>query len=367
MADTLRDIDLTGYNTADLPRKRAWAAAIAAELRRLGFFAISGHGVPAATIDNALAAATAFFDLPVAEKMRIKSTVQGSPRGYLDFGLETLALTTGQRTPPDLKEGFGLGPLGIDRERAVLDRIGSTYTPNVWPSQPAGFRAAVTEYYRAMERLMDVLMELFAIGMDLPPRYFVERFADHNSTLRLNHYPAQEEAPAQDQLRAGAHTDYGALTLLLGQDRPGGLQVRTPDGWIDARTVPHGFVVNIGDLMMRWSNDIWLSNQHRVVNPPPGAGGAARRLSFAYFCNPNDDLTIECLPTCATEAQPNRHPPIKAGAHRFAKIRGIEVGGGPEQAGDGGAVRLFPLPHAGSGRNGFQSGLKHAKRRRFPP
>lgn len=321
MTERLREIDLSGFAAAGADRKQAWADAIAGELRYLGFFVITGHGVPAALIDATLDTATAFFDQPLVDKMRIKSTVQGSPRGYLDFGLETLALSAGTRTPPDLKEGFGMGPLGIARERDVLGGIGATYTPNVWPDQPAGFRDTVTAYYRGMERLMDVLMELFAIGMNLPPRFFVDRFTDHNSTLRLNHYPAQAEAALPDQLRAGAHTDYGALTILLGQDRSGGLQVRTPaGGWIDARTNPHSFVINIGDLMMRWSNDTWLSNQHRVVNPPPGSGDAARRLSFAYFCNPNDALMIECLPTCQSADRPAKYPPIRAGAHRFAKI-----------------------------------------------
>ena len=321
MTHTLREIDLTGIGSADIARKRLWAAEIAAELRHLGFFVISGHGVPAPLIDAAFAQSTAFFDRPLAEKMGIKSTVQGSPRGYLDFGLETLALTTGVRTPPDLKEGFGMGPLRVEREQAVLDRIGATYTPNVWPQDAPDFRDTLTRYYQEMERLMDVLMELFAIGMDLPPRYFVDRFTNHNSTFRVNHYPAQAESPEPNQLRAGAHTDYGALTLLLGQDRLGGLQVRTPDGgWIDARTNPHSFVVNIGDLMMRWSNDTWLSNQHRVVNPPPGSAGAARRLSFAFFCNPNDDLVVECLPTCQSAEHPPKYPPIRAGAQRFAKI-----------------------------------------------
>ncbi|MGE0416520.1 MAG: isopenicillin N synthase family dioxygenase [Acetobacteraceae bacterium] len=321
MSETLREIDLTGFAVADQARRRCWATEIAGELSRLGFFVVTGHGVSADLIEGTLTAATAFFDLPLSEKMRIKSTVQGSPRGYLDFGLETLALSAGVRTPPDLKEGFGMGPLRVACERDVLDGLAATYTPNVWPDRPANFRAIVTAYYREMERLMDVLMELFAIGMELPPRFFVDRFADHNSTLRLNHYPAQPDAPETDQLRAGAHTDYGALTILLGQDRPGGLQVRTPDGgWIDARTNPHSFVINIGDLMMRWSNDTWLSNRHRVVNPPPGSGEVSRRLSFAYFCNPNDDLLIECLPSCQSAERPPKYPPIRAGEHRYCKI-----------------------------------------------
>jgi len=172
-----------------------------------------------------------------------------------------------------------------------------------------------------MEMLTARLMELFAIGMDLPSGYFVDRFTDHNSTLRLINYPPQTEAPKPGQLRAGAHTDYGALTILLGQDRPGGLEVQSPSGeWIPGRTAPHSFVINIGDLMMRWSNDTRISTPHRVANPPPGSGDVSRRLSMAYFCNPNDGLMIECLPTCANADSPPRYPPIRAGQHRFEKI-----------------------------------------------
>ncbi len=321
MTDALSEISLAGFATASLARKREIAARIDAELRRLGFFIVSEHGVDPALIDETTAMAEAFFDLPLAKKMRIRSTAQGSPRGYLDYGLETLAHTTGRTSPPDLKEGFGMGPLGVAAERAVIDGIAATYTPNLWPARPPGFRDAVTRYYRAMEGLTQVLMELFAIGMDLPPGYFVERFSDHNSTLRLIHYPPPDRPPEPGQLRAGAHTDYGALTILLGQDRPGGLQIRTPSGdWIDARTSPHAFVINIGDLMMTWSNDRWLSNMHRVANPPPGAGDASRRLSFAYFCNPNDALEIACLPGCCGPDRPPRYAPMRAGEHRFRKI-----------------------------------------------
>lgn len=319
--DALAEISLAGVRGADLTRKQAIAARIDAELKRLGFFIVSDHGVAPALIDEAVAIANAFFDLPLDEKLRIRSTARGSPRGYLDYGLETLAHTTGQAAPPDLKEGFGMGPPRVAAETSVLDSVGATYTPNIWPERPAGFRATVERYYRAMEELTATLMELFAIGMALPEDFFTSRFTDHNSTLRLIHYPPPDRPPEPGQLRAGAHTDYGALTILLGQDRPGGLQVRTPDGtWIDARTGPHSFVINIGDLMMTWSNDTWRSTPHCVANPPPGAGDASRRLSFAYFCNPNDDLLIECLPTCCGPGRPARHAPIRAGEHRFRKI-----------------------------------------------
>ncbi len=321
MSDALARISLAGVTADNAAQHEAVARAIDASLKALGFFVIADHGVAPVLIDDTVAAANRFFDLPTDEKTAIRSQVQGSPRGYLPMGLETLAYSLGQKTPPDIKEGFGMGPLGIAAEKAVIDGIGATYTPNRWPAQPSGFRATVTAYYQAMERLTAILMALFAAATGMPPRFFVDRFSAHNSTLRLTNYPAQTAAPEAGQLRAGAHTDYSALTILLGQDRPGGLQVRRPDGtWIDARTAPHDFVVNIGDLMMAWSNDTWLSNLHRVVNPPPGAGDTARRLSIAYFCNPNDDLVIECLPTCCSAARAAKYPPFRAGEHRFRKI-----------------------------------------------
>jgi isopenicillin N synthase-like dioxygenase len=321
MISELAKISLAGFASADLERKQEIARRIDASLKEIGFFIIADHGVPASLIDATSEIANGFFDLPMEEKLRIRSQVQGSPRGYLPMGLETLSYSIGQKSPPDVKEGFGMGPLRVEAEKAVIGGIGATYTPNRWPEQPAGFRATVSGYYQAMEGLTQVLMEIFAVAMALPPRFFVDRFSEHNSTLRLANYPAQRTAPEPGQLRAGAHTDYSALTILLGQDRPGGLQVKRPDGeWIDARTGPHDFVINIGDLMMTWSNDTWLSNMHRVVNPPPGTGDAGRRLSIAYFCNPNDDLWIECLPTCCGPERAAKYPPIRAGEHRYRKI-----------------------------------------------
>lgn len=320
MGGRLEEISLAGFDSLDRAAKRALAERIDAQLRRIGFFIVSDHGVPDAVIDGAVAAADAFFDLPLPEKMRIRSKAQGSPRGYLDFGLETLALTTGVMTPPDLKEGFGMGPPRVAAEKDVLGGT-ATYTPNVWPDGHPAFHDAITRYYRGMEMLTGRLMELFAIGMDLPADFFISRFTDHNSTLRLINYPPLTAAPEPGQLRAGAHTDYGALTILLGQERPGGLEVQAPGGeWIPARTGPHSFVINIGDLMMRWSNDTRVSTPHRVANPQPGSGDSSRRLSMAYFCNPDDGLMIECLPTCTDAGRPARYPPIRAGQHRFEKI-----------------------------------------------
>jgi isopenicillin N synthase-like dioxygenase len=173
-----------------------------------------------------------------------------------------------------------------------------------------------------MERLDLELMRLAALALGVDEHFFEAKLDKHITAMRLNFYPEQRTAPQPDQLRAGAHTDYGLLTILNGESAPGGLQVQTRDGsWIDVETAPDSFVVNIGDLMMRWSNDRWVSNPHRVVNPPAEIAARARRLSIAFFLHPNYDATIECI---APPGQA-KYPPIGSGAYRDFKYRQTRV------------------------------------------
>ena len=128
-------------------------------------------------------------------------------------------------------------------------------------------------------------------------------------------YPAPAAPPEPGQLRAGAHTDYGTLTILRAENVVGGLQVQTRAGeWVDVSVPPEAFVVNLGDMLMRWTNDRWRSTLHRVVNPPLSAGAASRRQSLAFFHNPNPDALIECLPNCCDADHPAQYAPITAGA-----------------------------------------------------
>ena len=317
-------ISLKDFASLSLQEKTAISKKIGVGLKNSGFFICADHGVSSEAIDQLQETAYGFFDLPLSEKMKSESRVSGSPRGYIPYGVETLSATDGRLAPPDIKEGYGIGPYWVDELQAsfVAASDSSGYTRNNWPPRPANFKAVVLCYYRDMEELTAKLMELFALGMNLEPSFFVEKFKRHNSTLRLLHYPEQDKPPAPGQLRAGEHTDYGALTILLPQTGQGGLQVRKPNGRWDDVTPPDGaFVINIGDLMMTWSNDQWVSNHHRVVNPPPEAGAAARRLSIAYFCNPEDSLMIECIPTCCGDLSPAKYPPIQAGLYRAKKIQ----------------------------------------------
>ena len=181
---------------------------------------------------------------------------------------------------------------------------------------PAGLAEAATIYYHAMSELVVFLMRLAAIALDVRETFFDDKVDRSIGTMRLNYYPGHTVPPSLGQLRASAHTDYGGFTILSGEDVPGGLQVRTRDGrWIDVPTSPTTFVVNIGDLLMRWTNDRWLSNLHRVVNPPLGDGPSSPRLSIAFFNHPNYDALIECLPSQG----PPRHPPVLSGEYRDLK------------------------------------------------
>jgi isopenicillin N synthase-like dioxygenase len=310
-------IDLGPVLTGGRDARAGVAAAIDEACREIGFFAITGHGVPEHLVDDLRAAAHAFFALDLADKLTARHPVAGTNRGYHPVAGETLARANDAPAAPDLKEFFHVGPVDVGDEPYYTSAEGRQhFLPNVWPAHPVGFARAATAYYRAMRDLVRLLMRQAALALGVDDAFFDDKIDRSIGTMRLNYYPAQAAPPAPDQLRASAHTDYGGFTILSGEDVPGGLQVRARDGhWIDVATTPSTFVVNIGDLLMRWTNDRWLSNLHRVVNPPSGDGPPRPRLSIAFFNHPNYDALIECLPTQG----PARHPPVRSGEYRDLK------------------------------------------------
>ena len=286
--------------------------------REIGFFSITGHGVALPLMQHLRDTAKAFFALPLAEKQRAVHPVPGTPRGYIALGVEALAHGNGQATPPDLKEYYHFGRETWPAEDYWTGAEGRRYfLPNLWPERPTGFAAAATAYSAAMEALTLDLMRIAALGLGIDEHFFDDKIERHITAMRLNHYPEQATPPAPGQLRAGTHTDYGLLTILNGEDVPGGLQVQTREGtWLDVPTHPDSFVINIGDLLMRWTNDRWVSNPHRVVNPPAEAA-RSRRLSIAFFHHPNHDALVECI---APPGQA-RYAPVRSGAYRDEKYR----------------------------------------------
>ena len=300
----------------------------------VGFFTITGHGVEPEIIDNLRSNARGFFARPADEKKTVHHTDPSLPRGYRAIGDEGLAYGSGEETPPDLKEVFHMGPPDFPADAYhTCEAAAGHFIENVYPETPDTFRAAATTYYKRLEEVGRTVEEIFALALGLPEDFFRPYTDRQIGALRIIRYPPTETAALPGQWRAGAHTDYGTFTLLLSENRPGGLQVHTREGdWIDVSTPADAFVVNIGDLMMLWTNDRFVSNPHRVAIPPDDAGDAADRLSVVFFHHPNYDAEITCIPTCTDAAHPPKYEPVFSGPYRVAKYTStrLETDPGPD-------------------------------------
>ncbi len=299
-------------------------AKVGAELdeicRAVGFFQVTGHGIGDAVAGPAWAMATRFFDLPLADKLSVARPTADYPYGYIPLAGEALsqsmAATAG---PPDLKEVFNMGPPGRPGRAFADPGEAWSYSPNLWPDALPGLRPAWTAYYDAMRALGNRLMSLLARGLGLPPGFFAGKTGHGPNALRAINYPVPASQQHAGQPRAGPHTDYGTLTILR-QDAVGGLEVLAAgDTWVGVEPVPGAFVVNLGDLMARWTNDRWRSTVHRVADP--AGGGQARRQSMPYFQNANWSAPISCLPTCLAAGERPRYEPVLAGPHLMGKFR----------------------------------------------
>ncbi|MBF1801971.1 isopenicillin N synthase family dioxygenase [Alloalcanivorax profundimaris] len=278
-----------------------------------GFFYLSNHGVPADLLRRSFQASQDFFALPEAEKQSVAWQTASSNRGYVAVRRERLDASK----PGDLKEAFNAGPETGPDDLPEEER---PYRLNRWPAGHPAFRATVMELMDGCVAASNRVLSAFALALDLPDGFFVDSHDQLHHTLRLLHYPPLPEGfqPQGGERRAGAHTDYGSITLLF-QDGIGGLEVRTRDGeWITAPPIPDTVVVNTGDLMQRWTNHVFCSTPHRVS--PFTAAGSPDRYSIAFFCHPNPDAEIRCIESCADADNPPRYPPILAGDHLMEKL-----------------------------------------------
>jgi isopenicillin N synthase-like dioxygenase len=285
-------IDL-GPLLAGAQSQAAVAREIGAAARDIGFFAVTNHGVSAPLVKGVFEAARAFFALPDARKAEVG--IERSPHylGYAAMGSERLD----PQRPGDAKETFNMG-----REIAPDDPDFLAGKPfvglNAWPDVP-DFRPALLAYYAALQQLGETLHRAIALDLSINPGFFSGMFERPLSALRLLHYPPHPGVFDGRQYGAGPHTDYGNITLLA-QDRTGGLEVRTRAGrWIAIEPTPGTFVCNIGDALMRWSNDVYVSTPHRVINR-----SGNERYSVAFFCEPAADTPIVCLPECSGKYAP---------------------------------------------------------------
>lgn len=292
-------IDISALVAGDSAGEREVARQVGAACRGIGFFYITGHGVAAATVARVFAMAADFFGRPAAVKEASAFSGAAGNRGYIRLGGESLD----PGKPADVKEAFNIG-LELDAQDPDLLAQKPFRGRNVWPDI-AEFRAVSLDYFDRMWRLGLLLHRAFARDLGLDPEFFASRFRKPMATLRLLHYPPTEAPLADGQMGAGEHTDYGNITLLA-TDAVGGLMVRDRNGaWLNAPAFADAFVCNIGDCLMRWSNDTYVSTPHKVVSPP-----GRDRYSVAFFLDPDPDAVVACLPTCTGPDRPAKYPAV---------------------------------------------------------
>lgn len=293
-------IDIAALASGDAVAQRALAQQIGRACREVGFFVITGHGVPDALIEATFAESARLFAQPVERKRDLSIDRLGSNRGYVGLGVEALD----EKTAADQKEAFNL--IWTDR--------GGTRPDNAWPALD-GFESVVQRYFDAVFAVASRLHIAFALDLGLPSDFFADKIDRPLATLRLLHYPARAMAATDGHVGAGTHTDYGNVTLLA-TDGVASLQVQRRDGgWVDAPALPGAFICNIGDCLMRWTNDVYVSTPHRVRQPE------AKRYSIAFFLDPNPDAVVSAIPSCVPDGESPRYAPITTGeylAQRFA-------------------------------------------------
>ena len=296
-------IDVAGMLSGEPGALAATASQVHDALTQVGFFVITGHGVPQALIRQTFAEAERFHAQPMPRKLALKMNEHNN--GYMALGRYAVWTSEVNRNDkPDLNEAFF-----IKRERGPDDpllRSGRRFVgPNVWPDDAAlsGFRAHVLEYVDTMDAFARRFLAAVAVALDLPPAFFDAAFTDSHFSFRLSHYPP---VPAEaNQFGIAPHTDANFMTFLAQTEIPG-LQVRMPSGnWLDVPYVPGSFAVNAGDMLHRWSNGRFLSTPHRAL-PPVGR----HRYAIPFFLGPRFDQPIECLPTCTGPGNPPRWPLI---------------------------------------------------------
>lgn len=309
-------IDLSGVLHAGSPRTPR-VDAVVSQLRQAcmetGFFYVLNHGVPQELIARQFTLAQQFFDLPLADKEAISLHRSPSMRGYERLGGQTLDANA----RPDLKESFYCG-LDYAADHPYVLRGYHSYGSNQWPAGLPELAAYSRLYIAAMQQLALRLMQLLALSLQLREDYFDPMHVNPMLTLRMLRYPPHPEGADASTFGAGEHTDWGALTLLA-QDRHGGLEVKLPGGaWVDATPVEGALVVNLGDMVPRWTNGLYRSNPHRVRNVH---SGGAPRHSLPFFYTPDYEAQVAPVATCVPAGESPRFEPCTVGEHLQAMYR----------------------------------------------
>jgi isopenicillin N synthase-like dioxygenase len=279
-----------------------------------GFAIIADHGIPDALIYRAEEKAKAFFALPDDVKNKYRVPGSGGARGYTPFGIET---AKGAKAH-DLKEFWHVGR-DLPEGHPFRDHM----PDNLWPAEVPSFKDTFQELYATFDAAGLKVLKAIARYLKIDEDYFEDAVRDGNSVLRALHYPPQKE-PTGEHIRAGAHEDINAITLLLGAEEAG-LELLTRDGrWIPVSPKPGELVINIGDMLQRLTNGVLRSTSHRVVNPTPDRASHAR-YSMPFFLHFRSDLLIDALPETVPAGEQPKWSPITANDYLQERLREIKL------------------------------------------
>jgi len=305
LSDNVPVIDFSRVLSGDLAERKALAKEIREAATNVGFFYLSNHGISETIIENAKAAMAAFFDLPHDEKMKIHYKNSPIHRGYVGAGN---IKSDREKRGTDMHEAIELAEDLPDTDPDYL-RGSKFHGPNIWPEKPPEFRDALATYFEAQLELGRRMLSAFALALDLDEDFFEPLYTRPMSRLRACFYPPQDPDWDIKQLGIGAHKDFEIFTTVWA-DQPGLQVLGTHGDWIDIQPKAGTFVINIGDLMQRWTNDIFLSRPHRVINL-----NTEKRYSLAQFFGVDYDVEFDAFPTIKAAEQRAKYPSISCGAH----------------------------------------------------
>ena len=304
-------VDLSDFLSTDKQRKQNFVQSLGNAYESVGFVAVKNHGITDQLISDLYAYTQEFFSLPLDHKRKYEIAGMAGQRGYTSFGTEHAKGSDA----PDLKEFFQYGQMPTD------DFKEDNYPLNVQVSQVKDFNRTFEDAYRSFERSGTALLQAIALYLGLKENYFDNFIHNGNSILRAIHYPPIIQEP-KSAIRAEQHEDINLITLLIGASADG-LEILSKSGdWVPVTSLPEQIVVNVGDMLQRFTNNKLCSTTHRVVNPKKEFWHTSR-FSIPFFLHPKASMSLKCLDVCIDSNNPKAYEDCTAGDYLDERLREI--------------------------------------------
>ncbi len=308
---SIPSVDLADFLSGDAVKKNDFVQKLGKAYEEVGFVAVKNHGVPDELIEDLYKYVQEFFSLPLDHKRTYEISELAGQRGYTSFGKEHAKGSDA----PDLKEFFQYGQVPRDNFKE------EDYPNNVQVGEVPVFNTTFDDAYRAFEKSGTALLQAIALYLGLDEHYFDGYVHNGNSILRAIHYPPITHEPAS-AIRAEQHEDINLITLLVGASADG-LEILTKQGeWVAVTSLPEQIVVNVGDMLQRFTNNKLMSTTHRVVNPKRELWHTSR-FSIPFFLHPRSSMSLHCLDTCVDAAHPIAYEDATAGEYLDERLREI--------------------------------------------